>query len=144
MIGGVSLPLTAQTIVTRAARDRITTSGADAVDSDYAMLLDQLGGAPAVVTAMPLIVRGKVVAVLYADSSSTDTNAMNVDALDLLTRVGRWQLIWSRFRSCRAPARRLPRQLRRRARARRASIHRRLKRRNCQSEAIETEPAATG
>jgi len=87
MIGGVSLPLTAQTIVTRAARDRITTSGADAVDSDYAMLLDQLGGAPAVVTAMPLIVRGKVVAVLYADSSSTDTNAMNVDALDLLTRV---------------------------------------------------------
>jgi hypothetical protein len=87
MIGGVSLPLSAQTIVTRAARDRITTSGADAVDSDYAMLLDQLGGAPAVVTAMPLIVRGKVVAVLYADSSSTDTNAMNVDALDLLTRV---------------------------------------------------------
>jgi hypothetical protein len=87
MIGGVSLPLTAQTIVTRAARDRITTSGADAVDSDYAMLLDQLGGAPAVVTAMPLIVRGKVVAVLYADASSTDTNAMNVDALDLLTRV---------------------------------------------------------
>lgn len=87
MIGGVSLPLTAQTIVTRAARDRITTSGADAVDSDYAMLLDQLGGAPAVVTAMPLIVRGKVVAVLYADSSSTDTNAMNADALDLLTRV---------------------------------------------------------
>src|SRR6185436_5307229 len=87
MIGGVSLALTAQTIVTRAARDRITTSGADAVDSDYAMLLDQLGGAPAVVTAMPLIVRGKVVAVLYADSSSTDTNAMNVDALDLLTRV---------------------------------------------------------
>lgn len=87
MIGGVSLPLSAQTIVTRAVRDRITTSGADAVDSDYAMLLDQLGGAPAVVTAMPLIVRGKVVAVLYADSSSTDTNAMNLDALDLLTRV---------------------------------------------------------
>jgi hypothetical protein len=87
MIGGVSLPLSAQTIVTRAVRDRITTSGADAVDSDYAMLLDQLGGAPAVVTAMPLIVRGKVVAVLYADTSSTDTNAMNVDALDLLTRV---------------------------------------------------------
>jgi len=87
MIGGVSLPLSAQTIVTRAARDRTTTSGADAVDSDYAMLLDQLGGAPAVVTAMPLIVRGKVVAVLYADSSSTDTNAMNMDALDLLTRV---------------------------------------------------------
>jgi hypothetical protein len=51
------------------------------------MLLDQLGGAPSVVTAIPLIVRGKVVAALYADSPSTDSNAMNADALELLTRV---------------------------------------------------------
>lgn len=87
MIGGVSLPLTAQTIVTRAVRNRATATGADAADSDYAMLLDQLGGAPSVVTAIPLIVRGKIVAALYADSPSTDANAMNVDALELLTRV---------------------------------------------------------
>jgi hypothetical protein len=87
MIGGVSLPLSAQTIVTRAVRDRITASGANAADSDYALLLDQLGGAPASVTSIPLIVRGKVVAVLYADSPSTDANAMNGDALELLTRV---------------------------------------------------------
>jgi hypothetical protein len=87
MIGGVSLPLSAQTIVTRAVRDRATVSGADAADSDYAMLLDQLGGAPAAVTAIPLIVRGKVVAAMYADSPSTDANAMNVDALELLARV---------------------------------------------------------
>jgi len=39
------------------------------------------------VTAIPLIVRGKVVAALYADSSSSDPNAMNVDALELLARV---------------------------------------------------------
>jgi len=87
MIGGVSLPLSAQTIVTRAVRDRVTASGANAADSDYAMLLDQLGGGPAAVTSIPLIVRGKIVAVLYADSASTDTNAMNVDALELLARV---------------------------------------------------------
>jgi len=87
MIGGVSMPLTAQTIVTRAVRDRVTASGADAADSDYAILLDQLGGAPSVVTAIPLIVRGKVVAALYADSPSTDANAMNVHALELLARV---------------------------------------------------------
>jgi GAF domain-containing protein len=87
MIGGVSLPLSAQTIVTRAVRDRVTASGANAADSDYAMLLDQLGGAPAAVTSIPLIVRGKIVAVLYADSVSTDANAMNVDALELLARV---------------------------------------------------------
>ncbi|HEX3144418.1 MAG TPA: hypothetical protein VHQ64_10650, partial [Pyrinomonadaceae bacterium] len=75
MIGGVSLPLSAQTIVTRAVRDRVTASGANAADSDYAMLLDQLGGGPAAVTSIPLIVRGKIVAVLYADSASTDANA---------------------------------------------------------------------
>jgi hypothetical protein len=87
MIGGVSIPLSAQTIVTRAVRDRVTASGANAADSDYAMLLDQLGGGPAAVTSIPLIVRGKIVAVLYADSVSTDANAMNVDALELLARV---------------------------------------------------------
>lgn len=87
MIGGVSLPLSAQTIVTRAVRERATASGANAADSDYAMLLDQLGGGPAAVTSIPLIVRGKIVAVLYADSASTDANAMNVDALELLARV---------------------------------------------------------
>lgn len=87
MIGGVSLSLTAQTIVTRAVRTRMTASGADAADSDYAMLLDQLGGAPAVVAAIPLVVRGKVVAVLYADSPSTDSHAMNQDAIELLSRV---------------------------------------------------------
>ena len=87
MIGGVSLPLTAQTIVTRAARNRVTASGADGADSDYAMLLNQLGGAPAVVVAIPLVVRGKVVAVLYGDSPSTDANSMNLDALELLTSV---------------------------------------------------------
>jgi hypothetical protein len=87
MIGGVSLPVTAQTIVTRAVRTKMTASGADAADSDYAMLLDQLGGAPAVVAAVPLVVRGKVVAVLYADSPSTDRGAMDLDAVELLTRV---------------------------------------------------------
>jgi hypothetical protein len=87
MIGGVSLPLSAQTIVTRAVRERMKVSGANAADSDYALLLDQLGGAPAAVTSIPLIVRGKVVAVLYADSSSTDANAMNGDALELVARV---------------------------------------------------------
>jgi hypothetical protein len=36
---------------------------------------------------VPLVVRGKVVAVLYADSTSSDENALNVDALELLSRV---------------------------------------------------------
>jgi len=87
MIGGVSLPLTAETAVTRAARQRAVVSDAGGADSDYEMLLDQLGGSPGMVVALPLVVRGKVVAVLYADSASTDANTLNTDALEVLTRV---------------------------------------------------------
>jgi hypothetical protein len=87
MIGGVSLPLTAETVVTRAARERAVASGADGADSDYATLLDQLGGSPAQVVALPLVVRGKVVAVLYGDSNSSEANTLNADALEVLARV---------------------------------------------------------
>src|SRR5438093_10223853 len=87
MIGGVSLPLSGETIVTRAARARAPLSGSAHADSEDAILMDQLGGSPAVVAAVPLIVRGKVVAVLYADSTSAEANAINSDALDVLARV---------------------------------------------------------
>ena len=87
MIGGVSLPLSAETVVTRAAQQRAVASGTDGADSDYAMLLDQLGGSPATVAALPLVVRGKVVAVLYADSTSTDASSLSADALEVLVRV---------------------------------------------------------
>ena len=87
MIGGVSLPLSAETIVTRAARARAPLSESVHADSEDAILMDQLGGSPAVVAAVPLIVRGKVVAVLYADSTSAGANAINSDALESLARV---------------------------------------------------------
>src|SRR2546423_8563756 len=87
MIGGVSLPLSGETIVTRAARGRAPLSGSAHADSEDTILMDQLGGSPAVVAAVPLIVRGKVVAVLYADSPSAEGNAMNSDALDALAQV---------------------------------------------------------
>ncbi|HBB94339.1 MAG TPA: hypothetical protein DC054_03020 [Blastocatellia bacterium] len=87
MIGGVSLPLSAETIVTRAARARAPLSGSAHADSEDAVLMDQLGGSPAVVAAVPLIVRGKVVAVLYADSTSAGANAINSDALESLAGV---------------------------------------------------------
>ena len=87
MIGGVSLPLSAETIVTRAARARSPLSGSAHADSEDAILMDQLGGSPAAVAAVPLIVRGKVVAVLYADSTSAEANAMNSDALESLAQV---------------------------------------------------------
>jgi hypothetical protein len=37
--------------------------------------------------ALPLVVRGKVVAVLYGDSASSDADTLNADALEVLARV---------------------------------------------------------
>jgi hypothetical protein len=87
MIGGVSLPLTADTFLTRAARSRSAWAGAPESNSEDPLLIDQLGGEPQTVAAVPLVARGKVVALLYADSMSPDPNAVNLDALDVLARV---------------------------------------------------------
>lgn len=87
MIGGVSLPISADTIVTRAAKSRSSLSAQSGSNSEEHLLLDQLGGNPQAVMALPLIVRGKVVAVLYADSASAGEGAINSDALEVLARV---------------------------------------------------------
>lgn len=87
LIGGVSLPLSADTLLGRAAQTQSAWSGAPGSNSDNSLLIDQLGGEPQTVVAVPLVARGKVVAVLYADSSSSEPNAVNADALELLARV---------------------------------------------------------
>jgi hypothetical protein len=87
MIGGVSLPLSADTLLARAAQSLSAWNGVPGSNSDDSLLSDQLGGDPQSVAAVPLVVRGKVVAILYADSMSHDPNAVNVDALELLARV---------------------------------------------------------
>jgi hypothetical protein len=87
LIGGVSLPLSADTLLGRAAHSHAAWSGAPGENADDSLLMDQLGGDPQAVAAVPLVVRGKVVAVLYADSTAGASNAVNVDALELLTRV---------------------------------------------------------
>lgn len=87
LIGGVSLPLSADTLLGRAARSHSTWKGTPGSDSEDSLLLDQLGSDPQSVAAVPLVVRGKVVAILYADAVSNDPNAVNVDALELLARV---------------------------------------------------------
>jgi hypothetical protein len=86
-IGGVSLPLSAQTGLTRAIHSQAAWSGSARENAEDDLLADQLGGSPASVAVIPLVVRGKVVAALYADSSSAEANAINSDALDVLARV---------------------------------------------------------
>src|SRR6266851_2580409 len=86
-IRGVTLPLSAETLLGRAARSGSPWSGAPGSNSEDDLLIGQLGGEPQSVAAVPLVVRGKVVAVLYADAVSSDPNAINLDALELLARV---------------------------------------------------------
>jgi hypothetical protein len=52
------------------------------------MILNRLGeDAPARVVTVPLVVRGRSVAVLYADSAELDAEAINLEALETLVRV---------------------------------------------------------
>ena len=86
-IGGVSLPLSAQTGLTRAIHSQASWSGSTRENAEDHLLMDQLGGSPESASVIPLVVRGKVVAALYADSSSAEASAINSDALDILARV---------------------------------------------------------
>ena len=86
-IPSIALPLTADTVVSSATRSQTASMSAPGTHSDDNLITDQLGGEPQNATAIPLIVRGRVVAVLYADSTSSEPDAINLEALETLTRV---------------------------------------------------------
>ncbi len=85
-VSGVALALKGSTVVSQAARTGSTeeSSGTRAEDSS---LIEQLGGEPQQLAAVPLVVRRKVVAVLYADSTWPHRDAIQMDALEVLTQV---------------------------------------------------------
>jgi len=86
-IPSLALSLTADSSVSIAARSGSASVGAPGMHVDDNLITDQLGGDPKNVAVVPLVVRGKVVAVLYADSTSPEADAINSDALETLTRV---------------------------------------------------------
>ena len=86
-IRGVVLPLSSENLLSQVVRSRSSWNGAPESHSGNRALIDQLGGNPQNLAAIPLIARGKVVAVLYADSASSDPNTMGLDAIELLARV---------------------------------------------------------
>jgi len=86
-IRGVALPLSAETLLGRAISSGSVWSGGSGRNTEDQLLVDQLGGEPKSLAAVPLTVRGKVVAVLYADAASSDPTAINLDAIELLSRV---------------------------------------------------------
>jgi len=84
----ITLPLSADTVVGDVVESRATWSGTPGAKADDRMLLDKLGGEPPQrMSAIPLIARNRTVAVLYADSAGLESEAINLEALEMLVRV---------------------------------------------------------
>jgi hypothetical protein len=84
----ISFPLLADTVIGAVAQSRTTWSGPPNSHSEDQLLLHRLGEqAPQRIVAVPLVVRGRAVAVLYADSAGLDSDAINLEALEALVRV---------------------------------------------------------
>ena len=84
----ISLPLTADTVIGSAAKGLATWSGGPGSHSEDHTLLNRLGEDPAQrIVSIPLVVRGRAVAVLYADSAGLDSESINLEALETLVTV---------------------------------------------------------
>ena len=84
----LSFALSADTAVGHAARSRTSWSGSPGSHSENHMIMNRLGdNPPARVVTVPLVVRDRAVAVLYADSAELDSDAINLEALETLVRV---------------------------------------------------------
>lgn len=84
----ISLPLSSDTVLSDVVKTRATWSGSPGSHADNHQLLSRLGEEPPQrMTAIPLIARGKAVAVLYADSAALEADAINLEALETLVRV---------------------------------------------------------
>ncbi len=84
----ISLPVTSDTLIGDVVKSRATWSGSPGANAEDHLLLNKLDGEPPQrMVAIPLTVRGRAVAVLYADSAGLDTDAINLEALESLVRV---------------------------------------------------------
>ncbi|HEV2884372.1 MAG TPA: hypothetical protein VGW36_05910 [Pyrinomonadaceae bacterium] len=87
-VSQISFGVSADTAVGDAARSRETWSGGPGSHSEDHIILNRLGDEPpARIVAVPLTVRDRSVAVLYADSANLDSEAINLEALETLVRV---------------------------------------------------------
>src|SRR4029434_1475526 len=76
------------TSVGHAARSRDSWSGSSTSHPENHLILNRLGDEPpSRIVAVPLVVRDRAVAVLYADSADLDSDAINLEALETLVRV---------------------------------------------------------
>jgi len=84
----ISIPLSGDNLLSDVAKSRTTWSGGAHTHAENHVLLNRLGQeAPQRVVAIPLNVRKRAVAVLYADSGSLDSEAINLEALETLVQM---------------------------------------------------------
>lgn len=84
----ISLSTSSDTVVSSAAKDLATWSGGPGSHAEDHSLLNRLGEEPPQrIVAIPLVVRGRAVAVLYADSAALDSESINLEALETLVTV---------------------------------------------------------
>ena len=81
----ISLPLSSDNVVSGVAKSLTTWSGGPGSHSEDHSLMNRLGEEPPQrIVAIPLNVRGKAVAVLYADSAGLESESINLEALETL------------------------------------------------------------
>jgi hypothetical protein len=84
----ISLSVNSDTVIGSAAKGLATWSGGPGSHSEDHLLQNRLGEEPAQrIVAIPLTVRGRAVAVLYADSAGLDSESINLEALETLVTV---------------------------------------------------------
>lgn len=84
----ISIPLSGDNLLADVAKSRATWSGGAHSHAENHVLLNRMGEeAPQRLVAVPLNVRHRAVAVLYADSGSLDSEAINLEALETLVQV---------------------------------------------------------
>ena len=87
-IQSISLALESDTVIGNSARSLQTWSGGPGSHAEDHALLNRLGEEPAQrIVAIPLVVRRRAVAVLYADSAGLDSESINLEALETLVQV---------------------------------------------------------
>jgi hypothetical protein len=84
----IAMSLNAETVIGSVTKSLTTWSGGPNSHADDYMLISKLGEEPPQrVVAIPLTVRKRAVAVLYADSAGLDSESINLEALETLVAV---------------------------------------------------------
>jgi hypothetical protein len=84
----ISLPVDSDTLLGEVVRSRSTWAGGPGAHAEDHAIYSHFGDDPPQrMVAVPLMARGKAVAVLYADSAGQDADAVNLEALETLVHV---------------------------------------------------------